>query len=480
VPRELDEVEYPVIRGTSGNDVITDQVGKHFGYGGNDWFMATKNDDESTADDFYGPHYDWFYGGSGSDTVSYELSGQMIEASLETGWAHRMVKNQSTSYDQLDSIENLVGSAHNDRLYGSSVANELRGFGGDDKVYGYAGNDRLFGESGNDTVDGGTGNDTVDGGSGNDVLLGGDGNDALDGGSGNDHLEGGNGNDTLEGGAQNDGLYGGNGNDRMEGGSGADLLDGGAGNDTAVYTGDGAVNVNLWLGTASGAFGNDTLVSIERVETGDGNDVVFGSFGANRLTTNGGNDTVYAFDGHDMVYAGAGNDIVDGYEGNDIVYAGSGNDRIYGGDDGDTIWGESGNDFLMGDAGDDVIFGDTGSDLLRGGDGKDTLNAGAGPDIIAWGAGDTGADTIAGFNLAEDKLSFGSGFFAAAPVGSIDLHDVLQVVDFFGDSLLVANTKEEGWTTIGVFDNVDANQFRQMIGNESILAPGGGVTDVIV
>ncbi|KAB2861640.1 MAG: calcium-binding protein, partial [Bauldia sp.] len=232
-------------------------------------------------------------------------------------------------------------------------------------------------------------------------------------------------------------------------------------------------------GTASGAWGNDTLTNIERVETGSGDDEVWGSFGSNQLTTGGGNDEVYALDGHDIVYAGSGNDTVYGYEGNDLVYAGTGNDIVWGGADGDTLYGEDGNDTLNGEAGDDVLSGGDGADRLRGGDGLDTINGGAGADVIAWQAGDSGQDTIAGFNLAEDQLWFDDGFFAVEPVGAVDLIDVLMVFDSGDHAMLAANTAEQGWTFIATLENVDAYALGQMIEDESILAPAvvnfGGV-----
>ena len=275
----------------------------------------------------------------------------------------------------------------------------------------------------------------------------------------------------LKGGAHNDQLFGGSGDDRLEGGSGNDLLNGGSGTDTVVYAGSGAVSVNLWLGTASGAWGTDSLVGIERVETGSGNDIVFGSFGGNRLTTGGGNDTVYALDGHDVVYAGSGPDTVYGYEGNDLIYASTGNDRVYGDDGLDTIHGEDGQDLVSGDAGNDVLYGGAGSDKLRGGDGLDTINGGSGPDIIAWGQGDSGLDTIAGFNLNEDRFSFEAGYFATNAVGPLILEDFLFVSDSGPNAILWANTAENGWINIATLLNVDSSTLDDMIDDGSILAP---------
>lgn len=487
-----DEVPAPTIYGTSKNDTLydTDLPYSIYGRGGDDVIIAAASDawyNPASKLNEYRP--DFFDGGSGSDTVSYILSGEKIEASLETGIAVRIVNGDAKAPDYFDSIENLIGSKYDDHLYGSTVANQLRGGGGHDVVYGYGGNDKLWGDSGNDYLDGGDGNDTVDGGTGNDDLYGGKGNDTLLGGDGADYVEGGAGNDNLQGGGHNDELYGGSGNDRLEGGSGDDVIDGGSNTDTVVYTGSGAVTVSLLGGTASGAWGNDELNSIENVETGSGNDIVLASNVSNLIKTNGGNDVVYTLDGDDIVYAGSGNDSVFGYDGEDKLYGDTGNDslygdgddddlygqdgndKLYGGDGNDLLFGQDNNDDLIGGDGDDTLSGGNSSDRLRGGDGLDTLIGGSGPDIIAWGQGDSGLDTVHGFSLGYDKLSFGNGFFESNAVGPLDLEDVLLVFDDGPDAWLAANTAHEGWTFIARFENVDAFQMNQMVANGSILAP---------
>lgn len=493
---EPDEVEMPTIYGTSKNNVLYEYEGlpnQIYGLGGNDTIIAAADDSLfNPGSGLYDYPEDYFDGGSGSDTVSYVQSDKKIEASLQTGIAVRIFEGEVQSTDYLDSIENLIGSKYDDRLYGSTFANQLRGGGGNDVIYGYGGNDQVWGDSGNDHLDGGDGNDTADGGTGNDDLYGGKGNDTLKGGDGADYMEGGSGNDNLQGGNHDDEIYGGSGNDRIEGGSGNDTIDGGSGTDTVVYTGSGAVTVSLLGKTAAGAWGNDTLNSIENVETGNGNDVVLANNGRNEVRSGGGNDVVYALDGDDIVYAGSGNDFVYGYDGEDKLYGDTGNDtlygdgddddlygqdgndKLYGGDGNDLLFGQNGNDDLIGGDGDDTLSGGNSSDRLRGGDGLDTLIGGAGPDIIAWGKGDSGLDTISGFTLGYDKLSFEYGFFKTNAVGPIDLEDVLMVFDDGPDAWLGANTAHEGWTFIAHFENVDAFQLNQMIANESILAPSVG------
>src|SRR3546814_17747349 len=79
-------------------------------------------------------------GGAGMDTAYYGGNPGAVWIDLTTGigkwgWAEG---------DVLTSIENVIGTSHDDRLYGSSGMN---------KLYGQNGNDRLFGGAGADLLD---------------------------------------------------------------------------------------------------------------------------------------------------------------------------------------------------------------------------------------------------------------------------------------------------------------------------------------
>jgi Ca2+-binding RTX toxin-like protein len=467
VAKTPDEVGFLPVYGTSRNDVIYEKstATDYYGKGGDDVFIAEREESFWPGS---GHFDDYFYGGSGSDTISYQLSSKKINANLDA----EIVTRGSGSYlstDHLDSVENLIGSNYNDTIYGSDGANYLWGFGGNDLIYGLDGNDHLSGDSGNDTLGGGDGNDSLSGGTGNDELEGANGDDTLNGGDGADTMRGAGSHDVLNGGAHDDKLYGQSGDDRLEGGFGSDLLDGGTGTDTAVYTGAGKVTIDLVLGTATGAWGSDTPISIERVETGSGNDQIHAGDGGVWLSTGAGKDLIFGSDEGDIVYSGADRDIVYGYGGDDEVYANTGNDVINGLDGDDKLYGESGQDEINGGDGDDALYGGAGSDLIRAGDGFDTVNGGTGPDLIVWGKGDGGVDTIVGFNLNEDKLWFEEGFFDHAAIGPIILEDVLTVIDSGPDAILGANTAESGWTYLAVFTNVDANSLSARIANGSIV-----------
>jgi len=150
-------------------------------------------------------------------------------------------------------IENAIGGAGADVIYGNSAGDTINGGPGDDDIIGGSGarnqlaggdgNDLITGGAGFDAVNGNKGADTIDGGSGgNDWLLGGQGSDLITahsganimngnlgddvviGGAGDDTVRGGQGADSLSGGAGNDHLLGDLGNDSMTGGTGADTF----------------------------------------------------------------------------------------------------------------------------------------------------------------------------------------------------------------------------------------------------------------
>ena len=241
--------------------------------------------------------------------------------------------------------------AGDDNLIGSGGDDNLNGYGGNDIVTGGAGNDTIFGDSGNDSIDGGTGNDNLNGGSGNDMINGGAGSDFaiysgsvgvkvnlsltsaqvtgqgtdtllnienISSGSGNDLLTGNTLANILIGGAGNDSLHGSSGNDNLNGGSGNDLIDGGTGSDFAIYSGTVGVKVNLSLTSAQvTGQGTDTLLNIENISAGNGNDLLTGNKLVNILKGDAGSDTLNGGAGNDTLFGCAGNDSLTGGTGAD-------------------------------------------------------------------------------------------------------------------------------------------------------------------
>jgi Ca2+-binding RTX toxin-like protein len=185
---------------------------------------------------------------------------------------------------------------------------------------GGAGNDELVGTEGDDVIDAGPGDDRVIGDKGNDKILGGDGADQLDGEylefpedlseipEGTEDFRG---LELTAGGA--DVLDGGPGDDTLRGNAGTDAIQGGPGNDTADYSlrrKKSAVVLTLDGVANDGAPGEKDAIGgdVEAVFTGPGNDRVMGNSEANKIDTGDGDDVVDAGEGADAVKLGAGND----------------------------------------------------------------------------------------------------------------------------------------------------------------------------
>lgn len=243
------------------------------------------------------------------------------------------------------------------QLFGSSGNDLIRGTAGDDTIFGNAGNDIISGGAGADSLMGGDGNDIVQadkddvwfsGGAGTDTLVF-VGEGALDysleqgafenveASFGNDKIYGTDGANIINLGAGDDFAQGFGGNDVITGGDGADILmgmdgddriiidqfdtwfSGGAGVDTLVFTGQGALNYSL----AQGEF--------ENVDAGAGDDIIYGTDGANVINLGAGNDYAQGFAGNDTINGGDGADELQGMEGNDYLNGGAGNDTLIGG-----------------------------------------------------------------------------------------------------------------------------------------------------
>ncbi len=198
--------------------------------------------------------------------------------------------------------------------------------------------------------------------------------------------------DQMFGGAGNDTLHGLSGFDFLQGGAGNDILNGGDDDDTADYsdangtgrpianftvtltdTADG--NGNL-LGTAiSDAGESDTLISIERIRGGNGNDIITGNSLNNILRGNLGNDTI---DG------GAGTDSAEYSNASGAVTVTLTN--VVSGISGGSSTGAAGNDTLInienifGGNSADTLTGNSSDNLIRGGQGNDTINGAGGND----------------------------------------------------------------------------------------------------
>jgi len=123
---------------------------------------------------------DKLFGGTGIDWVSYIDSKAGVKVDLAAGTA------TGDGNDVLTSLENIIGSKHNDRLLGDGGANAIKGNTGADVIFGGGKKDTLHGGANADKLHGGAGKDHIFGDGGHDVITGDHGNDVLVGGRGSD------------------------------------------------------------------------------------------------------------------------------------------------------------------------------------------------------------------------------------------------------------------------------------------------------
>jgi subtilisin-like proprotein convertase family protein len=92
-------------------------------------------------------------------------------------------------------------------------------------------------------------------------------------------------------------------------------------------------DLNLTPGSVSTLAGQsltiDAATTIENAFSGDGNDTIIGNSAANALDSGRGNDILYGVAGNDFLNGGAGNDILVGGFGNDSLTGGSGADNFF-------------------------------------------------------------------------------------------------------------------------------------------------------
>ncbi|MDP9423171.1 MAG: pre-peptidase C-terminal domain-containing protein [Pseudomonadota bacterium] len=372
--------------GTAASDIFVSTVDHDFfsGQGGDDRFVA-------------GDGYDQYFGGAGTDTVSFAGFTAGVTVRL---WQGGLFENGALRI-QIGSMENVEGTAFGDAIEGNSVANVISA--GD-------GADALAGLSGNDTLDGGTGNDILLGGSGADSMLGGEGADVYevddagdvvfehtDQGTDDvfayanftlpDHVE----NLFMNYGSQTYGYGNGLGNtiigngqaNVIEGRGGADIIDGGLGGDHL-----------------DGGSGNDTITG------GDGADVLLGGTGIDTMIGGVGSDIYEVDDAADVIVELAGQGTAD----NIFAYV-------------DYSLPDHSENLLMnyglqthgyGNTGDNIIVGNGQANVIEGRGGYDTITGGAGSDLFIVNPGfgvDVITDFVAGAGT-QDAVMFSQSLFS--------------------------------------------------------------------
>ncbi|MGH1454558.1 MAG: M10 family metallopeptidase C-terminal domain-containing protein [Paracoccaceae bacterium] len=150
--------------GGDGDDVIYAHTGQDVieGNAGNDTLQGGEGDDTLTG----GAGADWIDGGDGLDYASYADASAGVRLDL----LGLVATLGDAAGDTVQNIEGVIGSDHDDTLYGDNAANHLIGGLGDD---------RLYGRGGGDTVDGGAGNDRLFGNGVQDIMIGGAGADVF-------------------------------------------------------------------------------------------------------------------------------------------------------------------------------------------------------------------------------------------------------------------------------------------------------------
>ena len=394
--------------GGSGNDRLAGDAGDNLlvGGAGNDILLG-------------GAGRDTLDGGAGIDTADYSDKMAAIQVKLAGAIASSVLVG-GVAEDTILNIENIIGSSFNDNIAGDAGANVLSGGAGDDMLRGGAGADTLDGGAGMDTADYSDSLGSVvtilNGSLTTKVMVGGVVEDTL---VNIENLVGSSYNDTLTGDAGANMFYGNAGNDTLKGGGGADYLDGGAGVDTADYSDkttsvETILNGSLTTKVMVGGLVEDTIVNIENLIGGSGNDRLTGDAGANMLSGNAGNDILRGGAGADYLDGGAGVDTAD-YSDKTAAIQVKLNGAIaatmtVGGIVEDTIVNIEN---VIGGSGNDVLAGDANANVLNGGLGNDTLTGGAGADTFVF-AFASGIDKVTDFSHVDDTFAFVRSSFGIA------------------------------------------------------------------
>jgi len=320
-----DPVHY--VLGTAGVDTTT-------GVSGNNIVFVVGGDDVITAGT--GPML--AYGGDGNDRFVATIGDG--KATFDGQAGSNTYDLSTTSAAATVNLATVTGTATSAQTADATLVSVQNVVGG-------TGADTITGSAVGGVFTGGFGNDTVVGGAGNDTFVAtvGDGNDSYTGGLGIDtyDLSGTSANatvtlalataqlisaqagtDTLVG-IEN--VIGGTGNDRFVAsvtGDGNNSYNGGLGTNTYDLSATtAAATVNLLTGTAtSSQTGSDTLALIQNVIGGSGADKITGSAVGGVFTGGLGNDTVVGGAGNDTFVATIGV----GNDGNDSYNGGTGID----------------------------------------------------------------------------------------------------------------------------------------------------------
>lgn len=417
---------------TSADVYVTGATGSTLeGRGGDDLLNGSMADDSllgGIGDDFLigGEGDDLLDGGSGVDRVDYSDATDAVSVNLGAAGPQ---DTGAAGLDTLVSIENVTGSAFDDRIVGRNSANVVNAGDGDDEVLGMGGDDLLGGGEGDDILRGGTGNDLLDGGAGNDAANYGDATTGVtvDLAQTSPQDTSGAGIDTL---ISIENLYGSAFGDVLSGDAGSNTLDGFLGDDIL----DGRGGADMLIGWS----GNDTYY------VDDTGDVVVEA--ANR-----GYDTVYASTSYTLERSAS----------IESLRAASGTAAI-------NLTGNVLGNELRGNAGDNVLNGGLGADVLIGGGGVDTFlfarvaeSPSGGADLIV----DLGDDDFIDLSRIDADVTFGGRQSFSLVAGFTNQAGQLTLTydAGTGETLLAGDTNGDGIADFGVRLSGDHSDFTQFI-----------------
>ncbi len=219
-----------------------------------------------------------------------------------------------------------------------------------------------------------------------------------------------------------------------------------------------AVQISVFVGSANDSVSLNGLTVDTLVDLGGGDDILE----ASAVTA----ASVVAFGGEgDDILTGAKADTpfgdrLEGGDGEDILIGFAGDDRLFGDDGRDQLFGDAGNDVLEGGAGQDVISMGTGIDEVDGGEGSDFLTFEAPAGMIT--VSSFGANVFV--NAASDGSS--TGFFGAADVETLVITQTTAGPSALDLGDLVGTTVRQ----------IDATDFES---SDSVTVHGSGTADII-
>ncbi|WP_394816398.1 immunoglobulin-like domain-containing protein [Vibrio cholerae] len=207
-----------------------------------------------------------------------------------------------------------------------------------------------------------------------------------------------------------------------------------------------------------------TLVpTIDRLNGGEGNDILFGDsivlsatagqgYEAlqNYVAVKLGKESVSDFEVHKYISQHASEfDISTDIHKDDTLIGGAGNDILF---------GQGGNDSLDGGVGKDTLYGGSGNDILIGGLGNDILTGGSGDDLFKWVDGDldNSKDRITDFTIGQDKIDLSELFTdETRTLDQLLNSHVIEITDKGENSEIVINNGHANQVTIQL-DGVSA------------------------